>query len=83
MKYLFLANEGNTEDGGSSSSKSLRVKPFNALVEQNDYEVGDFTYSTFTQGQLTPPRANVNLDSLVPPRLDRAPAHLLPLRIRN
>ena len=55
MKYLFLANEGNTDDGGSSSGKQLRVKPFNALVEQNDYEVGDFTCSTCIHGQLNPP----------------------------
>jgi hypothetical protein len=45
VKYLFLANEGNTDDGGSSSGEKLRVKPFNALVEQNDYEVGLFLRS--------------------------------------
>ena len=34
MKYLFLANEGGTEAGAK-----LRMEPFNALMEQNDYEV--------------------------------------------
>ena len=35
MKYLFLANEGMTE------SAELRVEPFNANQEQNDYEVSN------------------------------------------
>jgi len=33
VKYLFLANEGMPE------TTELRVEPFNASQEQNDYEV--------------------------------------------
>jgi len=36
VKYLFLANEGGSTD---PSGSKLRVEPFDALLEQNDYEV--------------------------------------------
>ena len=36
VKYLFLANGGDADAG----CEKLKVEPFNALLEQNDYEVG-------------------------------------------
>ena len=40
VKYLFLADQGEAETNGEGiTSTKLRVEPFNALLEQNDYEV--------------------------------------------
>ena len=38
VKYLFLTNEGQ------SSTPKLVIEPFNALLEQNDYEVRSSFY---------------------------------------
>ncbi len=71
VKYLFLANEGGSTDPGGSK---LRVEPFDALLEQNDYEV------SFRSQKHLPLQPNLPIDTLVPPRPNRTPPHVLPLR---
>jgi len=73
VKYLFLANEGASTHAGGSK---LRVEPFDALLEQNDYEVGFF----FVRRPQPYPNPS-ETDTMVPPRPNRTPSHLLPLRI--
>jgi hypothetical protein len=73
VKYLFLANEGGSTNAGGSK---LRVEPFDALLEQNDYEVG--LSSDVFSPTLIP--LLMKTDTMVPPRLDRTPSHILPLR---
>lgn len=46
VQYLFMANEGVTEES------RLEVEPFNATQEQNDYEVCTFLPSLFGSGCL-------------------------------
>lgn len=40
MKYFFLSNDG------PQSHAELKVEPFNAVIEQNDYEVSQGIRST-------------------------------------
>lgn len=62
MKYFFLTTDGESEDSG------LSVGPFNAVVEQNDYEVTFLLVETRCQ-QLTAPSLTT-LDPVGAPRHD-------------
>ncbi len=46
MKYFFMTNEGTNSDA------ELVINPFNAVEEQNDYEVCD-PYATFRGAMQT------------------------------